>query len=396
MNADRSRLPVGCLVVVLVVLVATGGMPLLTGPVDARTQSGFLQQDAIAADEIRISAALRADGSATWSLAFWRVLDDADSRAAFESLQADIERDPGNYTTEFAGRMETTADAASNATGRVMRIENVTIATERQSLAREYGVVRYRFEWDGFAGVDGEKLYAGDAIERLYLDDGTRLLIRWPEGYDLQSVSPEPDDRRETAVLWAGSDTEFITDEPRVVVAPSGPGAGALAGLLAGIALLAGGGGWLLRRRAADGATPPAEPTAAPAGETASPAGQPGDETPTDDSPTTGSEPSPADEASAEPRADRSAADQPGEQPGETDADPDPALLSNEERVMQLLEANGGRLKQQRVVEELGWTDAKTSKVVSGMRESGTIESFRIGRENVLTTPEDDPREPSP
>ena len=396
MNAGRSRLPVGCLVVVLVVLVATGGMPLLTGPVDARTQSGFLQQDAIAADEIRISAALQADGSARWSLAFWRVLDDADSRAAFESLQADIERDPGNYTTEFAGRMETTADAASNATGRMMSIENVTITTERQSLAREYGVVRYRFEWDGFAEFDGEKLYAGDAIERLYLDDGTRLLIRWPEGYDLQSVSPEPDDRRDTAVLWEGSDTEFITDEPRVVVAPSGPGAGALAGLLAGIALLAGGGGWLLRRRAADRSTAPAEPTAAPAGETASPAGQPVDEAPTDDSPATDSEPSMADEASAELKADRSAADQPSEQPGETDADPDPALLSNEERVMQLLEANGGRMKQQRVVEELEWTDAKTSKVVSGMRESGTIESFRIGRENVLTTPEDDPREPSP
>jgi uncharacterized membrane protein len=80
----------------------------------------------------------------------------------------------------------------------------------------------------------------------------------------------------------------------------------------------------------------------------------------------------------------------------ETDTQPDPSLLSNEEQVMQLLEENGGRMKQQTIVEELDWTDAKTSKVVSGMREEGTIESFRIGRENVLTTPEDDPREPSP
>ncbi|MFD1641445.1 helix-turn-helix transcriptional regulator [Halohasta litorea] len=372
MNAGRSRLSVGCLLVVLLALAASGGVSLLADPVDAQSGSVFVQQDAIAADEIRISIELREDGSAAWSLGFWRVLDDDDSRTAFDSLQRDIESDPQNYTAEFATRMETTADAASNATGREMAVGNVTVGTEQQSLAREYGVIRYSFEWEGFARTDGEELYAGDAIERLYLGDGTRLLISWPEGYDLQEVAPDPDNRRETAVLWQGSDTEFIATEPRVVVAPSGLGLGAIAGLLAGFALLTGVAGWILRRRSADG-FPGAETDGPP-------------ETP----------PVSADSEANTPQTDPDAEPESVEEDTRSDAQPDPSLLSNEEQVMQLLEANGGRMKQQTIVEELGWTDAKTSKVVSGMREAGTIESFRIGRENVLTTPDADPREPGP
>jgi Uncharacterized membrane-associated protein/domain len=61
--------------------------------------------------------------------------------------------------------------------------------------------------------------------------------------------------------------------------------------------------------------------------------------------------------------------------------------LSNEERVLRLLKGNGGRMKQQQVVTELDWTDAKTSQVVGSLREDEKIEVFRIGRENVLTLP---------
>ena len=63
------------------------------------------------------------------------------------------------------------------------------------------------------------------------------------------------------------------------------------------------------------------------------------------------------------------------------------ALLSSEERVLRLLEDNGGRMKQQQVVQELDWTDAKTSQVVGTLRDDGEIEVFRIGRENVLALP---------
>ena len=71
----------------------------------------------------------------------------------------------------------------------------------------------------------------------------------------------------------------------------------------------------------------------------------------------------------------------------DTDETPPEALLSNEEQVLKLLRDNGGRIKQQRVASELDWTAAKTSQVIGGLREDGDLETFRIGRENVVTLP---------
>jgi uncharacterized membrane protein len=70
--------------------------------------------------------------------------------------------------------------------------------------------------------------------------------------------------------------------------------------------------------------------------------------------------------------------------------EPPEELLSNEERVLKLLDEEGGRVKQQAVAQRLDWTDAKTSQVVSDLRESDEVEVFRLGRENVLTLPDED------
>jgi hypothetical protein len=47
-------------------------------------------------------------------------------------------------------------------------------------------------------------------------------------------------------------------------------------------------------------------------------------------------------------------------------------------------------MKQKAVAEQLGWTDAKTSQVTKKLRENDELEGFRLGRENVLSLPEDD------
>ncbi|MFC7135696.1 helix-turn-helix transcriptional regulator [Halobaculum litoreum] len=64
--------------------------------------------------------------------------------------------------------------------------------------------------------------------------------------------------------------------------------------------------------------------------------------------------------------------------------------MSPHERVVRLVEGNGGRMKQADVTEELGWSAARTSQVVGDLRDDGTVESFRLGRENVLRLPEAD------
>ncbi len=86
-------------------------------------------------------------------------------------------------------------------------------------------------------------------------------------------------------------------------------------------------------------------------------------------------------------------------QPGSDDAEPtdggdadgpvDPELISDEERVMRLLKDNGGRMKQAKIVEETGWSNAKVSQLLSEMAEDDQVEKLRLGRENIISLPEE-------
>lgn len=60
------------------------------------------------------------------------------------------------------------------------------------------------------------------------------------------------------------------------------------------------------------------------------------------------------------------------------------SLLTAEEHVLRLLAKRGNRMKQQVVVEEMGWSNAKVSRLLSEMEANGTIERVRIGRENII------------
>ncbi len=72
------------------------------------------------------------------------------------------------------------------------------------------------------------------------------------------------------------------------------------------------------------------------------------------------------------------------------DPDIDLDLLSDEERVELLLEQNGGRMKQANIVKETGWSDAKVSQLLSSMADEGQVEKLRLGRENLISLPDED------
>ena len=65
-------------------------------------------------------------------------------------------------------------------------------------------------------------------------------------------------------------------------------------------------------------------------------------------------------------------------------------LLSDEERVLHLLEENDGRMKQAKIVETTRWSNAKVSQLLSAMAEDGQIEKLRIGRENLISLPDEE------
>jgi len=66
-------------------------------------------------------------------------------------------------------------------------------------------------------------------------------------------------------------------------------------------------------------------------------------------------------------------------------------LLSDEELVLTLLEDNDGRMKQTAIVDETDWSNAKVSQLLSELEEQGAIEKLRIGRENLITLPDEVP-----
>jgi len=66
-------------------------------------------------------------------------------------------------------------------------------------------------------------------------------------------------------------------------------------------------------------------------------------------------------------------------------------LLSDEDRVLQLLEEHGGRMKQVHIVEQTDWSKSKVSMLLSDMEEDGEISKLRVGRENIISLAGEEP-----
>ncbi|EMA68629.1 hypothetical protein C461_03332 [Halorubrum aidingense JCM 13560] len=388
--------------VVTVALIAAGVGAAATGASasgPAGVPDGGFEQMDVDPDDVLIEVSVEPDGDAVWEMQYRVRLATEDEEQAFTELRTDVENDPEAYTDRFRQRMVSTADVAENATGREMEISNTTITAERRELPQSYGVLTYRFRWAGFAAVDDDRLVVGDAIDGLFLDEASSLILSWPDGYELADVSPSPTETRERAVVWDGP-VEFTDGQPRVTVGPEGVGVGSV--LLGAVGLLVVAGAAIVyrrRRRAgtASGATGEETAGATEAGATGATAA--GTATgAADDSSAAGGD---ADaESKSDTAGDPDAADgsdssaAPTDGAGESDAaDESPTapvddeLLSNEEQVLRLIEANGGRMKQKRVADELDWTAAKTSQVVTGLRDDDELDGFRLGRENVLSLP---------
>lgn len=363
------------LAIALTVLLCSSG-------VGAAAELPALQTGDVESDTVVLEAAIDENGDARWSIEYRVALDDQNTTEAFESLQRDIERNTSDYRAQFASRMRTTVAAAENATGREMAVENVSVEATTSPLSGEYGVVRYSFDWVGFAERSDDRIAVGDAIAGIFLDADTRLTVSWPEGYVLDMVDPQPDSEGDRSATWTGP-REFDVGQPRLVLRPANsmPPWGPLVGVLL---FGAAGAAWYYRRRTGRG---PGEIAGESGSGGATPGTDEGSSGPTP--PSDGGESGPADEPEAAEEGETAAGV--GASAGASAGDDTPEeLLSPEERVLRLLEQNGGRMKQKTVTEELDWSAARTSQVVGSLRDEGRVESFRLGRENVLKFPDDD------
>lgn len=307
-----------------------------------------------------IEVAVQENGTALVSVEYATHLQDDAAREAFQAVVRQIESNRSAARERYAGALSQLISSASSVE-RSMTVRNVTVtARTSPTLGDSYGVVRYSATWTNFAQVEDGQLRVGDALSGVFLGDDTTLYLSYPDTYQSTAVTPAPSSKTDGRLAWAGP-RQFERTQPSLVLEPADSAPGTPTGAaseecLSWVPLVVSAIGvfilfaWVFHER---------------------------EETVT----ATQSVPEPTIEPESEP-------------------EPPSELLSNEEQVVRFLETAGGRAKQQEIVEALGWTEAKTSQVLSDMTDTGTVEKFRIGRENVVkladaeevTDPEREPR----
>lgn len=74
-----------------------------------------------------------------------------------------------------------------------------------------------------------------------------------------------------------------------------------------------------------------------------------------------------------------------GEEPDGASPDPvPPGMLSDEDRVLQLLRQENGRLPQNEITEMTDWSKSKVSRLLSRMEDEGAIQKINVGRQNII------------
>ncbi|WP_123619819.1 hypothetical protein [Halorubrum sp. CSM-61] len=344
---------------------------------------------------------LAADGSATWEITLRTRLENDSDVAEYERFQDRFRSNTSRYLDPFSERMSGVVSSANDSSDREMRAIDFQAETGIQEVPRRWGVVTFRFTWTGFAAVDGDAVVAGDVFAGgFFIDDDDALALSAPDGYAIESVAPEPDDAGDGTVEWRGRE-DFAEDQPSVRAAPTATGGGSDAGtdgadtgsdsggagnavLLAALALALVTAAALVAYGVRTGRLG-ADDAEADHGRSPDAAGRNGD---TENGGGAGSDAGVAaangkdSRAAPVTRAGHEAAAEPGS-PDEPDAI-DPGLLTDEDRVRRALRERDGRMKQSAIVDELGWSKSKTSRVLSRMADADEVEKLRIGRENVI------------
>ena len=352
------------------------------GALAPEDRDGVAQVGNQSVDSTEFRITVYGNASARWVFLYKTTLENETQRSDFESYADRFNSEETELYTNFRDRARSITTQGSDATGRSM---NATGFSKRAYVdeLNSQGVVRMSFVWTAFAERDGDAVVMGDVFEGgFYLAPDQRLVVLHGPNLRFQSAAPQPaldeDSLAASDTLTWGGEREFNPQRPEArLVPPSEPtptpttaggggttatepgrSVGFLPVLGLGVVLLLGLGAALAYRA---GALPGDDD--GPAAASAEP-GDGGDGAATAAAGTGGAA---ADTTSTEP------------------AVADEELLDDEERVMRLLDRNGGRMKQVVIVDETGWSKSKVSMLLSDMEEAGEISKLRVGRENIIS-----------
>ena len=379
-----------CLLGLVVLLVAAASVGALGVPGAAQADAGPQPQTTPEGfDSTQFKLTVYENASVRWTVQHSRTLNDSEIDG-FRAFAADFrERETATYT-RFQSRARNLTAFGEEATGRSMSASGFSRNASIVELGADRGTVEMSFVWENFARTTNDRVIVDDVFQGgMYVGDGQRLVVERGPNLAFASVQPPPDsmarqgnlDASET-VTWVG-EARFNDQRPWIVMQPreaatggEGPAQGETGGEPAGggesggmTPLLVAGGVILVVLAVGlvwyAGYLPVRGPDAVLGGTTTDSASE---------GASGGDVDAPGTETAAAAGAGAAAAQVPQEE-----------LLSDEDRVLQLLDDNGGRMKQVDIVEETEWSKSKVSMLLSDMEEADQISKLRLGRENIIS-----------
>lgn len=388
--------------IVLCLLVASGlGAAAATSAsvedTSPKASFGNVESESFEADRTRFLITVYKNGGAEWTFRYEQRLETDEDLEDFETYAERFNTEETESYSNFRTRARSLTETGTNVTDRQMSAETFhreARVEARSPAGEEFAVVEMSFVWDGFAELNDDRVVVGDVfVDGLYVGPEQELRFeRGPElRFDPDSVTPDPDSiagdnlSDSETITWIG-EHQFTDRHPRIAyidrelvpessdadagddAAASDPnsssGTDSFMPIAAIIFVVLLGSGVAVAYRT---------------GVLSVPTGW-GDSASTDTNADSRTE--------AERAATRTTSadtigtiDSSGMQPAISDEE----LLSDEERVVSLLEERGGRMKQVEIVRNTDWSKSKVSMLLSEMDEEGTISKLRVGRENIVS-----------
>jgi hypothetical protein len=347
------------------------------------------------------------NGSARWTITHVRPLENETQIRNYREYASRFNTQETRLVRRFRNNTRLVVGNVSNALGRPMSAEDFHHRASIEELGATRGVIELSYTWRGFARVGEESVVVGDVFAGgLYIFDNQRVVFEHGPNLRFVQALPEPDSMSSQGNLtasetltWQG-ERQFNDNRPLVryaepavaqemadgssTVAGGGDGAGGNGGGASN-----GGDGNDGDRQSGDGGTVGGiglevvgllivlvvgiglgaawYADAIPPGP-----GSKGTET------ATATADGSTDDAGGAASAGAAGA---AVEPAVTDEE----MLSDEDRVLSLLEENGGRMKQVNIVDETEWSKSKVSMLLSDMEDDGDISKLRVGRENIVS-----------
>lgn len=159
------------------------------------------------------------DGSALWNLETRFELKTQEDIDFFNEYMEALDADKEFTIQRKKESLQNIINTVAYSSGREMNIENISLNYQIvDSINKKYGVVNFKFLWKGFGLKNKDHIIIGDSFkDGSHIKEGEVLVIEFPEDYSINSINPEPTEKRENILFWHGPKI-LLENEPKIIL----------------------------------------------------------------------------------------------------------------------------------------------------------------------------------